>query len=369
MIYPYDSQFTPMLRDKGFRERYDQVFISSLPGWGLCGKDASYTDGGDLIGITVSQEFEQMLGEVDTVIFAETDNSYSFKNNILPKVTAAIEAGKNVIFLMKITEQFHTIREQCIHKGVQFTSYRESNIEEAYQPAVSVQEIEDCRTPILALIGLAEYTNKFKLELELKAAFEDMGYRVSVVGSRPYCEFMGFHSFPTFMNELTNESDKILNYNKYIMHIEATEEPDLIIIAVPGGFMRYNNKITNDFGITAYEIFQAVVPDTAVLSLFHERYTSEYIEGILNSIKYKLGLDIDAINIANRQIDWIEMVSSQPGQVSTLTLNLDFMRKSTAECRLVTSIPVFNTMEKGDNEKIANLIIDKLSEAELALNF
>ncbi|MNI52844.1 hypothetical protein D3C73_1076490 [compost metagenome] len=133
--------------------------------------------------------------------------------------------------------------------------------------------------------------------------------------------------------------------------------------------MRYNNKITNDFGITAYEIFQAVVPDAVVVSLFHEKYTAEYLDGIMNSVKYKFGLDIDALNITNRQIDWVEMTNSKPSSVNTLTLNQDFMQKSIEECSVVTSVPVFNVLDKGDTAKIADLIVDKLSEAEMAVNF
>ncbi|CQR57708.1 TIGR04066 family peptide maturation system protein [Paenibacillus riograndensis] len=372
LIYPYDSHFTPLLRDKGFVDHYSDIQLSSLPGWGLCGKDASYADGGGFLGITVSQEFDQILGGIDTVIFAEADNSYTLEKNIYPKLLSAIEAGKNIITLIPLNEKLEEVQEKCGKKGSYFINYGDDHLGHAdflNDLVFGQKEIIDCTTPILAVVGIAENTHKFQLQLDLKSAFENMGYKVSVVGSRSYCEFLGFHSFPGFMKELISESDKILCYNRYIKQIESTEEPDLIIVAVPGGFMRYNNKITNGFGITAYEIFQAVVPDAVVVSLFHEKYTAEYLDGIINSIKYKFGLDIDALNITNRQIDWVEMTNSKPSSVNTLTLNQDFMQKSIEECSVVSSVPVFNILDKGDTAKIAGLIVDKLSEAEMAVNF
>lgn len=373
LIYPYDAQFTPLLRNINFVDNYEEIHLSSLPGWGLNGKDASYADGGGFIGITVSQEFERILSEVDIVIFAEADNSYNFEKNIYPKILIAIEAGKNIITLIQVNEKIEEIKKKCERKGVSFTNYRENIFEDAgflnSKHSKLNKEIVDCNTPILAIIGLAEQTNKFQLQLDLKSIIENMGYKVSMIGSRPYCEFLGFHSFPGFMKEMMNESEKILYYNKYIKNIELTEKPDLIIIAVPGGFMRYNNKITNDFGVTAYEIFQAIVPDAAVVSLYHEKYTTEYFEEIINCVKYKLGFNIDAFNVANRQIDWVEMISSSPGVVSTLTINPEFMNKSLEECSSLSPIPIFNVQEKDDTISIAKLIIDKLSEIEMEVNF
>ncbi|WP_025692363.1 TIGR04066 family peptide maturation system protein [Paenibacillus zanthoxyli] len=373
LIYPYDSQFTPLLRHKGFVDNYDKIQLSSLPGWGLCGKDASYADGGEFIGLTVSQEFDEILSEADTVIFAEADNPYHLEKMIYPKIFSAIEAGKNIVTLIQVDEKADEIKKKCERKGVRFTNYRENSLDHTdfldQMKSEFKKEIVDSRIPILAVIGLAEHTNKFQLQLDLKATIENMGYKVSMVGSRAYCELLGFHSFPAFMKEVISESDKILCYNRYIKRIELTEKPDLIIVAVPGGFMRYNNKIINDFGITAYEIFQAIVPDAVVLSLFHEKYTVDYLDGIIKSVKYKLGLEIDAFNISNRQIDWVEMTNSQPDVISTLTLNPEFMKKSIEECKALSQIPVFNILEKGDAERITNLIIDKLSEIEMAVNF
>ncbi|WP_310552013.1 TIGR04066 family peptide maturation system protein [Paenibacillus glufosinatiresistens] len=375
LVFPYDLQFTPLLRQKSFVDRYASIRLCSLPGWGLCERDAGYADGGEPLNLEVEQDFEGVLGEVDAVIFADADNRYHFEEMIYPKILAAIAAKKKIVTLLPLGEKLEEIRIKCDENEVMFRSYVHGPEQEPVADYIAQmrqeerKDIMDSRTPILAVIGLAEHTGKFQLQLALKASFEKLGYKISVIGSRSYCEFLGFHSFPSFMKSAMSETDKVLCFNRYIKEIEAKEQPDLIMVAVPGGFMRYNNKIINDFGITAYEVFQAVVPDAVVLSLFHEKYNADFINELLQSTKYKLGLEVDALHLSNRQIDWVEMTNSKPDCISTLTINPEYLKKTVEECSAQSPIPVINLMEEGDEERLAGLIVDKLSEAEMAVQF
>lgn len=69
LVYPYDYEFTPVLRHIGLLHGLNVTILVSPGGWGLSGKDAAYSDGGIPLGITVRSDFDESLDECDTVWF------------------------------------------------------------------------------------------------------------------------------------------------------------------------------------------------------------------------------------------------------------------------------------------------------------
>ena len=63
--------------------------------------------------------------------------------------------------------------------------------------------------------------------------------------------------------------------------------------------MVFNETITNNFGITAFEIANAVRPDTAIMCVPYEGYDSGFLKMIQTSSKYKLDMQVDCFNMAN----------------------------------------------------------------------
>jgi len=371
IVFPYDSHFTPLLRYKNFSDSYNVVCLSSFPGWGLCGKDAGYADGGCEINLIVENRFEECFEICNTVIFTESDN-YIEHESVVNKMFTAVEAGKNVISLIQLGGRLEEIETHCKNRNVYFKYYRKNKSNHHYLQSKIGKEggLLEINTPIIAVIGISENTHKFALQLELKNHLNTVGYNALLVGSRPYCEFLGYNSFPEFMSDSSiSESDKIYLLNRYIKEIEMEEKPDVIIIGVPGGIIPYNNRISNNFGITAFEVFQSVMPDLSVLSIFHEIYMPEYFKFISDVVKHRFGFNIDVLNIANRQIDHIEMASSNPEKIKYVTLNSKFIDKRILECKALTDIPMYNVLNNTDSYNLIETLIDKLAETENVLTF
>jgi len=367
MVYPYDANFTPVLRCKSFVDSYKIVGLSSLSGWGLCGKDASYVDGGPKLNILVENKFEEYFNFCDTVIIAETDHNIDYEKYIYPQIFAAISAGKNIICLKKLDEKLNELEDYCKSKKVYFKNYGRNSVKYNDSPLNIRRErgLFDINTPVIGIVGISENTNKFSLQIEIKSHLEDMGYKVALVGSRAYCEFLGFNSFPYFMSDNSiSEAEKIYFFNRYIKTIELVEKPDIIIIGVPGGIIPFNQKVNNNFGITAFEIFQSVTPDFSVVSIFHEMYTSEYFEKMFNNIKYRFGFEIDVFNLANKQIDWAEMNVLKPDNIRYFTLSSTFMDKRITECKSLTNIPVYNILNTTDSYNLTQILVDRLVESD-----
>lgn len=370
IIFPYDSHFAPILRSKGFIDSYKNIYLSSLLGWGLCGKDGGYADAGQDVNIIVENKFEEYFNMVDTIIFVNPDNYIELERTIYPRMISAINAGKNIICLINIDEKLTEIEERCREKNVRLEYYKGNKIAYPSHNSKRREGLLHINIPIISVIGISENTHKFSLQLQLKEHFESMGYKAVLVGSRSYCEFLGFESFPSFMSENNiSEAEKIYYFNKYIKSIETEKNPDIIIIGVPGGILPYNNLIDNNFGITAFEVFQAVVPDASILSIFHEMYSQEYFEALSQVVKYRFGFEIDAFNIANRQIDWVEMENAKPDRVRYATLSTDFMDMRMAECKMLTDKPLYNVQNEGDALNLAQAIVDKLAGNETGIVF
>lgn len=130
-------------------------------------------------------------------------------------------------------------------------------------------------------MGVTNKACKFEIQLSIRENLQSKGYKISQIGSRNYCEFLGFHSFPGFMyNRNLSESEKIILFNNYIKRLENDENPDLIVIGIPGGIMKRNDTFTSYFGIFAYEISQAVTPDYVICSTQYQDFKHEYLFGL-----------------------------------------------------------------------------------------
>lgn len=370
LIFPYDLNFAPLLRWRDFKDMYNKIYLSSVIGWGLCGNDASYADGGPEIKILIQDKFEEYLEKCDLVIFVEPDNYINYEQSLYPKIYNAINAGKDIVCLLDLGEKVNEIQNYCDDKNVKFTYFKDLKSEMLKNDLDLKREygILDIDKPIIAINGVAENTNKFHLQLQVKSLLEEIGYKVTLISSRTYGEFFGIVSFPEFMfDKNISEVEKIYMFNRFVKHIELTHDSDVILIGVPGGIMQYNNQIDNNFGVVAFEVFQAITPDASILSIYHEMYTDEFFNMLENSVKYRLGFNIDAINVVNKQIDWVEMINANPHKISLLSLNSEFLNERIKECENLTNIPLYNSIEEKNAKMLVKLLIDILSQNESAI--
>lgn len=177
----------------------------------------------------------------------------------------------------------------------------------------------EINTPIIVIFSDNEDTCKFNTQLILRNQFTSDGYRASIVGSKPYCELLGFHSFPSFMYESNiSEVDKILKFNKFIKNIETDEKPDLIIISIPGSFIAFNSEFHRGYGVLHYEVFSAISPDITVMNLLFENYCAEDLYEIEQMVKYRFGVELDFISFSNTRANWSKLLYSSEGEFMKL---------------------------------------------------
>lgn len=158
--------------------------------------------------------------------------------------------------------------------------------------------------PVVYVVGVTPYTEKFYVQLCIRERLIKDGYKVAQIGSKSSSILFGIHSYPRFMSENINETDKIVKFKKYVKYIEMTEAPDIIIIGIPGGIMPVNKKHHFDFGMTAYMISQAVEPDYVIMSMLYcDDYSEEQLESLRQVCRFKFNYEIDSFHLSNTFID------------------------------------------------------------------
>lgn len=167
-----------------------------------------------------------------------------------------------------------------------------------------ISEEQTIDVPVVFVAGITHYTEKFHVQLVLRKHLLDYGYKVSQIGSKQYSGLFGFHSFPSFMIEPMDNTERILLFRKYVKYIEQEEQPNIVVIGIPGGIMAVNKKHHFDFGMTAYMVSQAVEPDYTIMSmLYGKNYTKDQLEEINQTCRYKFNFEINSFHLSNALLD------------------------------------------------------------------
>lgn len=356
MIYPFDRESVSLVRHCNMIDNVKFVKLISLNGWGFTGKDASCVDNGPIIGITVENNYTDSLKSCDTVLFCKPSVEIDVRRYIYPKIIEAAESVKNIICTLELEKDIKEKVEEICKKNNTIFKYYADKYNDIEKP--ESKRIFNISTPIICVTGTCEHTNKFEVQLNLKEKIQNMGYRVAHIASRRGCELLNSHSFPDFMysNQISEEA-KIILFNYYVKYIENTENPDVIIVGVPGGIIPYNNNFTEGFGIIAYEISQAIKADVVIFSTLCENLESGFLEAVTNTYKYKFGENIDCINIANSAVN-IEN-SELSGKLQFNSIDWTYVDKKKIQCKC-NDVDIYNCFNEDDMNAMVKLVIDKL---------
>lgn len=377
LIYPFNAEVMPLLRSRKFYKKYKNIILCALKGSGFNGKDASEADGGESIGITISEDFEEGIDQCSSVLFIESQHINLKDDEIQERVDTAKKKGKKIINNRDCnkdkpeTYNGNTAQELYnIFDNIKINITNDLNYELNYGELLKSEGLVDITIPVIGVVGTGKNTNKFAIQLSIIEDLESTGYKVSWVGSNKMCELVGGHCFPQFMFEDgTNDTEKVLLFNRYIKNLEQNESADVILIGIPGGIMPCAKNIIGDFGILSYKVFQGVSPDYLLLSAFYDEYRKNFFEEIKMHIKYKFGCNLNMINICNRRIDWEEVRVLNQNLIPYYTIESQNVNDFIQDMKKNTDIELVNIMRKNESKLIVNNIIDELEDNEANLVF
>lgn len=313
LLFPYDISLLHMITSRDLMVEYEIVSVVSLKSWGYCGEDAGAKVGVST-GMSVSEDFEKEIKKADTLIIADTNIELKCE-----LIDTYIEKAKNMGKLILDERRSAHNSSNAGNELLCRTPEREE-----------IPQIRDICKPIIMIVGTGENTGKFDVQLYAREVFLSQGYKVTQIGSKSCCALWGFHGFPDFMTGNLSGAEKIIRFNHYVNAIANSEDSDIVIIGVPGGVVPISSKMLDDFGLMNYMVANAVKPDYVILNTSYVDYNEQYIETIVNSIKYRLNYEVDSIFLSNYFINW-EATDSLDRMVYT-TLPAEIINREAEIC-------------------------------------
>lgn len=345
LVYPYDENFETFINYGDFIEGIEIAEVLSPIGWGLQNKTI-----GENIPIKANVN-DIDWKQIDTLLLIDTIRLNLNSDDILEVVKAAVKNIKNVVLNRDIDEKLYSyILDICENEKIRFMDVR---MQTQWQ-ASNDNQLKSIHTPIITVASMGECCNKLEVQMYLKKYLNRLEYKVCVVSSRKNTEIVGLHSFPSFMyNNQINESEKIIGFNHYIKKLEVEENPDIILIGIPGSIMPISEKHSEFFGVFAFEVFNAIQSDMFLFCIHNNIYTNEYFEELQKLCKYRFQSDIDAIIVSNYLYDSLSLQTE--GNIKYLSFDDEEVNKN------IASYPD-NVYSRATYEKLAENVIATLSE-------
>ena len=264
----------------------------------------SYFDDLNNNDITISYDFVSSINYCDTVIWAP----YNYKDigkyfkEVTEHISFAISSGKNIICLESLSRDI--LEEFVALSKLYQVSFTYLNFNNGNYNVTDLLELKKINTPVITVVGISENVDKFSTQLYVRDAFLQAGYKVSQIGSKPYSELFGIRPYPSFMFEPNiSEKQKILNFNNYIHELEINENPEVIIIGIPGEIMRINNRFLFNFGITLFLSSCAYDSDFTVLCMGCNKINADFLSQCKKILYYKYSMPVDCCFISNIRLN------------------------------------------------------------------
>lgn len=260
MIYPYSKAYEPYVLYEGLLQIEGEISSLVTPnGSGLVGKWVCYGEK----ELEISGDYEGQLEQCDAVWFVNDEKFVLSEAMIEEKLQEAVKRGKKILFTRtsvadqgRIEEMIPTEQNMsCLGKNIG-------------KDSLDVDYCHPIDTPVLVVYGTERDTDKLAVQLALREELIRRGYRTASISSRMDGGLYGMYPMPAYMlKPMCSEGDKIRKYNHYVRQIELEEQPEILIVGIPGGVLPYDRVDHNDYGILAYEISFAVPCDAAIVCI------------------------------------------------------------------------------------------------------
>lgn len=341
-VFPYNSEFSSLWKYSDLLLEFEINNLIAPKGWGLTGKNVKVGLNGRTVNLNIQDNLsENEYALIDTILITEEINKMD-RDVAVGMLTKLFRFDKEIIYTSYICSE---LKNMIIDTGRAINLSGLKKIKKELSPSHHRYSID---VPVIMVMGTSIMTEKFDLQLSIRRKLQDIGYKVSQIGSKSFCELFGFHSIPDWFFDCTYlEADKISMFNKFMKYIETEEKPDVIVVGVPEGIIPLTKKHHFNYGIYAFEICCAVAPDYAILALPYGEYNDEFYTEMNILCQYRLNVTLDSFYVSRYQ----------PISNSFIKPDLEFTW-SKGIIPLTEKYKVFNEI---DDNLLADHIVRKLS--------
>lgn len=366
LVFPYGRDCEAIIRHVDLlKPCYDIVALVSPGGWGLAGKDVTLGNRGKTL--VVHEFVEEVTEQFDTLFiptFEVIDDEV--EERLTDEILKLIPRLSHIICVAQLNDvNRNKLKKLCAQtdSSCDFLDFSVQNKEQmcgVLRPIEKDPPLKLLDVPVVVVAGMWEKTDKFEISLSLRERFLQKGYCLSQIGSRNGCELFGFHSFPEFMFcKDIDAVDKIIYFNRRVGQIVREEQPDLVLITIPGAMHNFSEQFTKGFGILHYQVFQAVLPDAFVMCTFYMPDAMEALEEMSLSCKYRFDALVDVFHMSNLFVDING--SEESKRIITNSIYRETVDRVLAQRYTDSPIPVFNGLNEEECNRIFDVLVEKLT--------
>lgn len=350
MIYPYSKAYEPYVSNEEILEGYMITALVSPRGWGYEGDIV--VDRQDNMYM-VTADFTEKLDGCTCVWFVADGRQAISKELLREKIREAVKRGKRILYT-RYGDDYYEEMKQLIPTEL----YIEKTMKLETLLNLSKDRTYDIDTPVIVIAGLGQDTDKLAVEFILMQKFREKGYSSIVISSRQDGDWKGIYSMPGFIfDHSVGETEKIIKLNHYVKEIEIREEPDVLLVGVPGAVLPLDEINHNEFGILAYEISFAVPCDAAVICMpYQSQFNGNYSQ-LAEDMKNRFGFRVEGIHMAAVVQDAQEFYAEK--KLSYVSIEQKVVDRKMSE---IHSDSVWNIRSEQGAERAVSRIIDVLSD-------
>ncbi len=369
-IYPFNGDYIPFVK---YLNKYSEILhvteLVAPTGWGLNWKDAGVIYNKPEVGLIVSDDLHRAMGNCDVLMIAENKLNENFHQIIINNIIATIESQKDIICTMKLPKnELEQLKQISTNFGVRFTYSPEETHWEYLRDTLYFQtlcalsrKLYTPRADVIFVGELIDGIDGFDVLLSVTDYLKSIGYKILTIGARDYCELIGLFSLPSFITQVNiSDSEKIHTFNSYIKYLDEKEKPDIFVIQLPGGMMKYNDQFTNGFGVTPYLMSQAVQGDYFILSTQYDKIHTKFYYMLSNAFKYRFGFEIDCIHMSNTLIDIANSIGLD--KLTYLHLEQHVLDDTINQYYRESEISIYNIDNLLDRNKMFSQLQEALSD-------
>lgn len=334
-LFPIDESSLYIIRNEEKMKKYELVYGIVPKGWNI---EESSLENHRIVG---EEQFIQneLINNVDTIVLCNSE--YITKDTIYRQFIHMVhQAGKRVVATRELVAKFKELEEIEQIKGPEWdTSY--------------LYEEVTIDKPIIMVAGAGENCEKSEVQLQLADFFEKQGYRPSLIQSNSIGKLFDTYLLPEFIwNDEIAFKNKVKQLLTYVKNIEKTDNPDVIIIGVPGASTKFNKYIDCGYGYLQYLLFTAIRPDAMILSLFCGDYSEEQYELLKNIYKFRFNSDVKYFHISKNVCDY----DPELNKLSYFTVDTPYL----VEHFLSKEKKIFHVQDETSRNVVFNDIMEEL---------
>ncbi len=361
VLYPVSDKHIPiLLYNNLYNEKYEIVSAVACHYVGE-GRDVSYLDNRDNLGMPVKLDLRQELMQADALFVPDVGEPYLFQESLVQNMKMAAGMGKDVICNVALKEgEKDEICKACLENHCVFTYGLKQETKWKIRSTRNLQQIP---IPVVWIGETAYPANETEIVFKMAARLQMDGYRVSVLGMRPECNLFGFH-YNYMLAELLkgnleggNLSDIVFLLNLWANYIVGNEKSDILLIEVPGAALECSTYI-NECGIYSYIVSRAIIPDYAIGTGILSDLEFLKKNDINKIMKKRYGFCYDCFHISNKVLNNAEAVLKK--QFAYMYVPLDEVRKELpVKCGQASC---YNLLDDSDFEKMYQEFLNTLGE-------